>query len=89
MKIGHTGETLGEFGLSGRAAPPIFVELAGKVVVGQENIGQMVPPGVQKGSRGKLKRQPLLEPRPRGGVGEGDYTHVYEDNEERSIFYTP
>ena len=45
MEIGRTGKTLGGFGLSGWAVLPIFVELAGKVVLGRENIGQMELPG--------------------------------------------
>ena len=45
MEIGRTGETLGGFGLSGWAVLPIFVELAGKVVLGRENTRQMELPG--------------------------------------------
>ena len=45
MEIGRTGKTLGGFGLSGWAVLPILVELAGKVVLGRENTGQMELPG--------------------------------------------
>ena len=70
MEIGRTGKTLGGFGLSGWAVLPIFVELAGKVVLGRENTGQMELPG--EGGGAPTTDEQVSEP--------GPPTRVYEIN---------